>query len=307
MGATCIAMLISCGPAPEATLEPTPTTTAEPEEAGPVLPMEFPLEQDLIDGGAVEAVRQLLEVADNRPALKLDITSEQLTLTVLDENLSPAAYRWQDDVISSVASDVQYMEQSTFYPAGFPLENIRRLFEVATLLGTGENQMLQIMEYRDHVVHMTVTTRTESQTVFFRQDGTVVPRLGTLSARDIRRGFETLTDGSPRVLALGFRPGQGYWADVQISETVTEHRTRMGGLPVFSSQRSEATELVPFDFEAIEPADIARRQAEFGDGEPCEVTIGNHHDPDETTIDYRCAGERFLTTVDDRELTVPER
>lgn len=268
--------------------------------------MPYSLERDLHDGGAIDAVRQLLVVADNRPALKLDITAEQVTLTVLDENLNPAAYRWQDDLISAVASDVQYVEQSTFYPASFPLEDIRRVLDTAALLGAGGDQVLQIMEYRDGAVHMIVTTRTESQTIFFNRDGTVVPRLGTLSTQDIRRGFGDLTAGSPRVLAMGFEPGQGYWADVQISDTVIERRARMGGVPVFASQRNETSELTPIDVDEIDPGTIARNQSRFGRGEGCEVTIDRSHDPAQTTIGYVCDGEQYITDTDGQRLSITD-
>lgn len=309
MAALCVVGLAACTPVPEPSAEPvtSPTHTAAPQETEPEFPQPFRLEEKLLDGGAIEAVRQLLEVADNRPAIKLDITRDQVTLTVLDAELNPVAYRWQDDLINQVASDVQYQEQITFYPAGFPIEDIRRLFEVAALLGTGEDQMLQIMEYRDNAVHMNVTTRTESQTVFFKQDGTAFPRLGTRSALDIRRGFEVLTEGSSRVLSMGFEPTQGYWAEVQISEDVIERRTRMGGLPMFTSQRTETATAEPIEVTDVDPGVLARLQFDYGAGEPCEVGIRNLEDTEITAVEFICDGETHHTTLDGRELDLTDR
>lgn len=269
------------------------------------LPMPYPLEHPVLEGGAAQAARQLMDVADNQPALKLDVTETQVTLTVLDPERTPTAYRWMDNQISAVDSDMQYFGQATFYPGTYPLGNVRRLFETANLLGAGEEPVLQIQDYRDGRIYMTVTTRTESQTIFFNADGTAVPQLGTTRAQDIRRGLDDVTDGSGRVIGMGFVPERGYWADILISDTLVERRTRMGGVPVFSSQRSETTDLIPFDTDPVDPAVLAQRQARFGGGEPCTVTIDNRYERSEPTIIFECPDlEPVITNLEGNRLTI---
>ena len=113
--------------------------TAGSQESPVELPMPYPLEHPVLEGGAAQAARQLMDVADNQPALKLDVTETQVTLTVLDPERTPTAYRWMDNQISAVDSDMQYFGQATFYPGTYPLGNVRRLFETANLLGAGED------------------------------------------------------------------------------------------------------------------------------------------------------------------------
>lgn len=299
------AVVMACAPVPAAQPTFTPTATAGSEQSPLELPMPYVLADPLLDGGAEQAVRQLMTVADDHPALKLDVTETQVTLTVLAEDRQPVAYRWEDDQISAVDSDVQYFGQATFYPGSYPLDNVRRLFQTANLLGAGEQPVLQVQDYRDGRIYMTVTTRTESQTVFFNADGTAVPQLGTSSTQDIRQGLEDVSDGSGRVLALGFEPETGYWADILVSDSLIERRTRLDGVPVFASQRSETTDLIPFDTDPIDPSVVARRQARFGDGALCSVTIDNRFQRNQPTMIFECPGsEAIITDLQGRRITI---
>lgn len=304
-GALMAGAMAACAPVPGAEPTAIPTATAGSQQSPVELPMPFPLEYPVLDGGAALAVRQLMAVSDNQPALKLDVTETQVTLTVLDNDRQPAAYRWSDNQISAVDSDLQYFGQATFYPGSYPLGNVRRLFQTANLLGAGEEPILQVQDYRDGRIYMTVTTRTESQTVFFYADGTAVPHLGTSSAQDIRRGLEDVANGSGRVLALGFNPDRGYWADIRISDSLIERRTRMGGVPVFSSQRSATTDLIPFDTDPLDPSVLSQRQARFGDGELCAVTVDNRYQRSQPTIVFECPGqEPVITNLEGRRITI---
>lgn len=304
-GSVVAAVLVACIPAPGSQPTYSPTATAGSEESPLELPMPYVLADPVLDGGAEQAVRQLMTVSDNQPALKLDITETQVTLTVLDTDRQPAAYRWMEDEVSAVDSDVQYFGQATFYPGSYPLDNVRRLFQTANLLGAGEEPILQVQDYRDGRIYMTVTTRTESQTVFFNADGTAVPQLGTSSAQDIRQGLADVSDGSGRVLALGFLPEGGYWADILVADSLIERRTRMDGVPVFTSQRSGTTDLIPFDTDPIDPSVVARKQSRFGDGDLCAVTIDNRFERNQPTMVFECPGqETIITDLQGRRITI---
>jgi len=197
---------------------------------------------------ADEVVAELHRVASELPALKLDVTATQATLTVLDHEDQVRTYRWRDGVISVADSDVQNLGQASFNPTTFPLGDLRRILDVAALHATSsENQVLQVVEYRGGEVYMTVTTRPESSTVFFHRDGTVVKALDTHSVADITSGLKAVTGATQVVLAVGFSPQEGYWADVPKGEGVIERRTRLGSLPTFTAQRTETLGLEPFD------------------------------------------------------------
>lgn len=260
--------------------------------------MEYEPDAPLLDGGASDVVRELMTAAQDKPAVKLDIARHQVTLTVLDENQQPTAFRWQDGVINAVDSDMQYFEQATFYPGSFPLDDIRRFFTTARLRGASGDLQLQVMEYHNGEVYMTVTSRVESATVFFDKFGDAVPRLGTKSPQDIREGIEDLTERPGKVLALGFRPETGYWAEIQVSESLVERRVRMSGVPVFSSPRSQDVSSDPIPLDEIDPGLLARRQARYGEGQACNVTIDRSGDRDAARITYECPTQTVLNRLD---------
>ena len=292
-----VLLVVGCAPGPVPTgteAQPTPSPTSTPV----TFPIAFEPSAPLIDGGAHEVLVQLMQVSEHRAALKLDVTTTHVTLTVLDENQRPAAFRWQDGEINAVDSDMQYFDQATFYPGSFPLDNVRGIFSAARLYGASGELMLQIMEHHSDKIFMTVSSRAESTTVFFDRYGTLVPRLRTRSAADIRRGIEDLTTANGKVLVIGFSPATGYWADVEVSPGTVERRVRKDGVPVFAAPRGQAPSTEPLAVEDIDPGILASRQARYGDGEPCTVEI-KRPEPDLTPlIRFECPTQTVTTRLD---------
>ena len=102
-----------------------------------------------------------MEITNNRPALKLDVSASEVTLTVLETNQKPFTLRWRANQIAPAESDIQYLGQTTFRPTDYPLGNISELFDIATRMGaTSTEKVLQVVEQRSGEVYLTVTTYT---------------------------------------------------------------------------------------------------------------------------------------------------
>ncbi|NHB84327.1 hypothetical protein G7085_06115 [Tessaracoccus sp. HDW20] len=181
------------------------------------------------------------EVAGDLPALKLDLTQQQATLTVLQPNGSVASYRWDNGEITRVDSDLQYLSQATFNPAEYPLNSLGRMFDIADLRGVRGQLVLQVVEYRAGQIVMTVTSRPESKTVFFRQDGTAVASLGLTSVADITAGIDEVIGDAEEAYSVSLNPTVGYSADLPDAEAgVVLNRTRPAEMPTFETRRTES-------------------------------------------------------------------
>lgn len=302
LSAVAVLVVTGCAVPTTPSTDGGPTPTAGPSATPAALPMEYVPEQPLLSGGAKEVVSALLDVAGNRPTLKVDIGSSWVTLTVLGDAQEPLAYRWEGGLIQLVDSDVQYLEQTTFYPGSYPLDEVGRMFETADLLGAGDDPMLQISQYQDGDVWMTVSTRTESQTIFFHRDGTAVRRLNTTSVADIRQGLAEVTEGSAQVVAVGFSPATGYWAEVEVAKDTVERRTRMERLPVFRSRRSGAGATTPLDLDELDPSLLSSLQYRYGKGKPCTVRIAHEASQRSPHITFKCPTRSVTTRLDGRRI-----
>ena len=105
---------------------PEPSATSSPTV---VFPVPMSITQDLIRGGAKQVVRRMMEITNNLPALKLDVSASEVTLTVLDTNEKPFTLRWRANQIAPAESDIEYLGQTTFCPTDYPLGNISKLFD----------------------------------------------------------------------------------------------------------------------------------------------------------------------------------
>ena len=284
------------GPAPSrsATRSPAPT---------PSLPSTFEVSTPLIDGGAATVVAELHRVSGLRPALKLDVTADQVTLIVLGTDKQARGYRWLDGVIESAETDVQYLGQTIFWPTDFALENVRLMFNNAALLGTSsQGQLLQVVDYRPGHVFMSVSTTPETDTIFFTKDGSVVPSLDTTAVADIRQGINDVTGGSSSVYAVGFSQALGYYAEVPKGD-FTERRSRMANRPTFYSQRAGNSALEPFDPSDVDAASLAQSIVTYDSGEGCAVEIDNRFERVQPVVTYECSGETFHSDLQGRDMT----
>lgn len=315
-----MAGLVGCTP-PVPTSSPSPSTittmpsrSSEPSRSQsrePIpspdasLPADFPIKGTLAEE-TERVVAELHRVSGELPALKLDITAGVATLTVLTPEGSVRSYKWRDGVVSHADSDVQYLSQTTFDPFLFPLHDVPRLLDVAALVsGSSNNQVLQIVEFRPGDVYISVTTLPESSTVFFDRDGTAVTTLGGRSVEDISAGLREVTGSTQVVLAVGYSPQTGYWADVPKTGGVVERRTRMGGLPMFAAQRTQTLGITPFDPGLLDPAAIAMSIGSYRTDPDmtCSFEVDNRHDRVQPVVNYDCDGTVHHSDLNGQDMT----
>ncbi|HQZ85318.1 MAG TPA: hypothetical protein PLB21_06765 [Actinomycetota bacterium] len=284
---------------------PSPTFTGSPLPDSD-LPVDFPVTQPLVDGAAGPVVDELHRVAGGLPVLKVDVTTDAATLSALLPDLRVATYQWRDGVITRVDSDVQYFEQATFDPHEYPLESVGRMFDVADLRGVRGELILQIVDYRAGQVLMTVTSRPESETVFFRQDGSAVAVLGVTSVADIAAGVGEVVGQATQAYAVGFNATRGYWADLPDDEDgVVLNRARVGAVPVFETRRTQAVAVPSFDPTLIDPASLAKSVAQFQDTpeQQCDVVIDMSLGRSAPVVRVDCEGGIHYADLEGRDMT----
>lgn len=253
-------------------------------------------------------MQQLHTISGYRPALKLDVSEEDVVLTVLTKDLQARSYRWRDGIIELAETDVEYLRQTIFWPTDFALDNVRLLFDNAALLGTSSTeQVLQVVEYRPGHVYMSVTTRPETSTIFFRKDGSLFPSLGVTSVADIREGIEAVTRGARAVYLVGFNAEEGYFAELPGADGYIERHSRMANRPMFISRRTGTTPLASFDSRLLDPAAIAQTIATHDTGDGCAVQIDDRFERVQPVITYDCAGKIHHSDLSGRDLTAQLR
>ena len=286
---------ISVSATPDANVTPTPTVA---------FPIPMSVTQDLATGGAKQIVRRMMEITNNRPALKLDVSTSEVTLTVLDTTQKPFTLRWRANQITPADSDIQYLGQTTFRPTDYPLGNINDLFDTATRMGaTGMEKIMQIVEQRSGEVYLTVTTIPETKTVFFEKDGTPVRNLGYTSVADLTDGLAAVIAGSRAATQIGFGPNTGYWIDLPANNGITERRIRSAALPVYTTRIKEASSLTPFDPTQLDALVLARSIQKFNSGSKaeCKIEVDNRYRRKTPIIRYDCSGRVHFTDPDGTE------
>jgi len=308
-----VVLLVGCSftSDPEPTRAPSATTSdsATPEPgvtSSPtvVFPVPMSVTQDLIKGGAKQIVRRMMEITNNRPALKLDVSASEVTLTVLETNQKPFTLRWRANQIAPAESDIQYLGQTTFRPTDYPLGNISELFNIATRMGaTGTEKVLQVVEQRSGEVYLTVTTTPETKTVFFEKDGTAVRNLGYTSVADLTDGLAAVIAGSRAATQIGFGPNTGYWIDLPANNGITERRIRSAALPVYTTRLKETSSLTPFDPIQLNALVLARSIQKFNHGSKaeCRIEVDNRYRRKTPIIRYDCSGRVHFTDPDGTE------
>ena len=163
---------------------------------------------------------------------------------------------WQDGVISTVDSDVTYVGQAVFSVDSFNLADVGKMFaQAAALTGSSAKQELQINEYNTGRVLMTVTTSPESQTIFFRQDATIINWLDFSNPADIAEALRDVATGSD-VITVGLND-QGLYADARVDSSTIERIVRPAKLPAYSALRSASSDLTAFNPSVLNAATLA--------------------------------------------------
>lgn len=290
---------------PSVALSPTPSPTPSATvSSGAELPQPYFVDGPLDEGtNAVKVVEKLSEVADGRPALKLDVTPTQATVTVLEEDDAVSTFRWSENTIDITASDFQYLGQATFDPADYPLEHIGRMFDIADLRGVRGQLLYQVQEYRAGDVVQTVSSLPESATVFFELDGSAIPDLDGAHAGDILEGHEELVREDEELVRFGYSPERGFQAE-SIADEELIIRTRTGGVPTVESRRPAMGSRDTFSPDTVDPLVISKALQERRSvpDEPCAFEIEWDGKRDAPLMEIRCGQESSHVDLEGREV-----
>lgn len=257
------AVLAACGPQqPGGTPSPTPTV------AYPTLTSR---------GQARRVVNQLRQAAGDLPVIKVDVTATTAILTVLLTN-NPKAWQWEAGRITSTDPDVEPIKQVAFDPDDFQFDDVAALFATAaSIAGSSESQQLQIVDYNQGQVLMTVTTRPESQPVFFRADGTAIQPIDFATSAGMAEGFKDAVNRSTQLLSVGYKSETGLWVDTPGKESGTvDRRTRPAKFPAWTAPRKGSADqplFSPGDIQTPVLADLLVSMATAHNAKPADVSF----------------------------------
>ena len=202
-------------------------------------------------------IKELVEAAGTINAIKVEISVHDASLSIVT-GMNAKTWAWRNGKIEVVDSDTQYVGQKIFDPRDFDVADISGMFATAAgLAKSSSGQQLQIVEYADRTVYMTVTTNPESLTVFFRQDGSLVSQVDLTTLAGIQEAYSDVVGTKQYVNQLGILPNQGgMYVDVAVLDTIVR-TVRQPRLPVRTTTRNESTTLAPFDPAVVKPTIIA--------------------------------------------------
>ena len=208
-------------------------------------------------GEATAVIEELVAAAGTINAIKVEISAHEASLSIVS-GMTAKTWAWRNGTILVVDSDTQFVGQEIFDPRDYDVSDISGMFETAaTLAKSDSGQQLQIVEYADRTVYMTVTTNPESLTVFFRKDGSLVSQVDLTTLTGIQEAYRDAVGTKKLISALGILPNQGgMYVDVAVLDTIVR-TVRQPRLPVRTTTRREATTLSPFDPALVKPSIIA--------------------------------------------------
>ncbi len=271
------------------------------KEAKPTDPSPTPSTELLAPGAAQKVVGELLgQIADPSSVVRLRITGDQARLTYVDEWSKPVSEIWRDGKITTQDEGTDTVVSSSFDPRDFNISDVGAMFEKsAQLCGSAENQELQITEYANSKILMTVSTTPESSTVFFRPDATVIMPLDFTSAEDVSQALTEAIGPSTRILAAGLTADQ-LWVDVASGPGTVTRRIRKTSVPVYSLQRKQSISDEPFAPSLIDAKILAEKFAAAAESESKDfvATVKQQKDEDQPFINFSHGGTQELTSLD---------
>jgi len=206
-------------------------------------------------GAAQTAVNALVAQAGTDLAIRVAITDTTASMTYVSNNQA-VTLDWQDGTVSPEDSDITYVGQAIFDVSSFNLSNVGQMFsQAATLTGSSTKQELQINEYNTGRVLMTVTTSPESQTIFFRQDATIINWLQFNTTAGVAEALKDIDTGTD-VITVGLND-QGLYADSIADPSTIQRVVRPAKLPAYSALRSGSSDLTAFDPSTLDAATLA--------------------------------------------------
>jgi hypothetical protein len=208
-------------------------------------------------GTAASMVRQLLAKAGNDHTLMVEITRTTVQVSVLGQDHKPITWAYRNGELSEVASDLQYVDQSTFEVSRFNLSDVGGLFRAAEgQSGSAQDQSLTIVDYSGGEVMMSVSTVPESRTVFFEPDGALLPVLNFDTPDGIAQGITDAVGSRVLVHSITVQSTQGAWVDYPGDTGTTVRRTRTAKVPVTTNVTAQKEDLPLFLAVKVEPSAI---------------------------------------------------
>ncbi|MFT8396456.1 hypothetical protein [Propionibacterium sp.] len=280
------------GPAtPGHTPTPTPAVTTQPD---------FPL---TAPGNARQIVDFLWAASGHKPILRVEVTATTANITYLDDR-NAYTIGFANGAVSKLDSTVTYIDQTEFNPDEFAIDDVGSLFDqAAALSGSRQQQDLQINEYDQGNVIMTVTTTPESSTVFFRPDGTPIHKLDFRNVQDLTEGLSDTVQNSPTVSAVSIKP-DALSVDVRIDAATIQRRTRQNALPTIVATLKDSSDSVAFSSTVIDPAVIARLEQDLPGqlnkpaGTTVQVSIQQRSSEDAPRMHFQVGGTEVVTSMD---------
>lgn len=242
--------LAACSSTASTSTSPSPSSTPTPSSS-------IPVRDFLAAGEATAVIKELVAASGTINAIKVEISAHEASLSIVS-GMTAKTWAWRNGTILVVDSDTQYVGQKIFDPRDYDVSDISGMFDTAaTLAKSDSGQQLQIVEYADRTVYMTVTTNPESLTVFFRRDGSLVSQVDLTTLEGIREAYSDVVGTKKFINALGILPSQGgMYVDVVVLDTIVR-TVRQPRLPVRTTTRREDTTLSPFDPALVKPTIIA--------------------------------------------------
>lgn len=258
-------------------------------------------------GAAKRAVDELCTKAGDVDIVRVKITDKAARLTYVDDWLRPVSLKWENGIITEVDEGTDTVVSSSFDPKDFNIGDVGQMFRQAgRIAGSYEHQELQITEYSDAKILMTVSTNPESMTVFFRPDASVIAPLNYLVPEGIHAGLAEAIDKAPLILGAKISAAE-LWVDLKAGPAHIERRIRKNGVPAYHTQRSQQTDNEEFDPSLIDPQAILTKVQHMATVSPA------HEMPDWTVsikkpldskveLRYEVDGKVLITDLEGNEI-----
>lgn len=294
--------LWGCAPAPA--LVPSPTPSNQTPSPTPSVLRDF-----TATGEARKVVQELIEAAGTIQAIKVEIEKYGASLSIVN-GMDATTYAWRNGRIDKVESDTRFVGQAIFDPRDYKFDDLEGLFATAAALAkSAAQQQLQIVEYSDRVVLMTVTTNPESATVFFRKDGSLISPVDLTTVAGLSEALSDAIGSKKSAYAVGVLPGNGgCFVDAPGGDGIIVRSIRMPKLPVRTASRREATTLATFDPNQVKAAlvvDVLQRTlAKTGaSAAPWSLTVDRRGQVGEPRMYFTIGGTDVVTTLTGVDIT----
>ncbi|MDN5997007.1 hypothetical protein [Acidipropionibacterium jensenii] len=256
-------------------------------------------------------VNELVEAAGGAPVTKVDVTSRQVNVTTRSR-ATAQIWTWQAGRITSSPAQSAQTVSRPFSPDDFALDRISQILETAgRAVGSRRNQELQILEYNQGVVLISVSTRPETAPAFFRPDGSFIATVDFTTTQGMTEALRDAVDTSTQVLSISYQPGKGLIVDTRTgTDGIVLRRTRPASLPAWAMERRGDTGASVFSPSDVSPAVLAGLMNQIPvtlnkttDKSALSFTIDMSDGRPQPTIHFNLDGQTSVTDMAGKDIT----